>query len=337
MPDISFVVANWNGGDLLRAGLATIAAQRAVIAEIVVVDNGSTDGSLDGLDALATRLSVISLGKNHGFAVATNVGMRRSIAPWIATVNNDCRLAENWAERALARASDDRAGSIATLTVRADDAATIDSAGIALDRVGIAWDRAGGHTRVDDEVAPLFGPSGAAALYRRAMLDDVGLFDPEFFMYYEDVDLAWRARLRGWECSPAFDAVARHVGSASAGRNSPTKRRLLARNKIWTFVKCATERDMMAWAIPAIAYDAVAAGAYVVAAPSSAVDRSARVAALRGRIDAFRGLHRQLAKRKSIQGRRAIDSTPGLAPLVGPRQLRARFAHLPEGGAVKRS
>src|SRR5438874_20401 len=71
---------------------------------------------------------------------------------------------------------------------------------------------------------PLYGPSGGAALYSRGLLSDVGLFDPDFGMYYEDVDLAWRARLRGWGCAWACDARALHLGSATAGRNSPRKR-----------------------------------------------------------------------------------------------------------------
>src|SRR5207253_755400 len=143
------------------------------------------------------------------------------------------------------------------------------------------WDRGGGHLDTLDTfpamtLPPLFGPSGGAALYSRALLEDVGLFDPELVAYYEDVDLAWRARLRGWRCAEAPRAQALHIGSATAGRNSARKRFLLARNKLWVAVRCYPGEALGRYLAAVVVYDLAAAAAYALASPPSAVPAGAR-------------------------------------------------------------
>src|SRR5206468_2274482 len=119
------------------------------------------------------------------------------------------------------------------------------SCGIAIDPAGIAWDRYGGSpTSAVDRDREVFGPCAGAALYRRAMLEDVGLFDGDFFAYLEDVDLAWRARLRGWGCVLEPVAVVRHAHSATLGEGSPFKRYLLGRNKVWVLAKCLSADEL---------------------------------------------------------------------------------------------
>ena len=115
----------------------------------------------------------------------------------------------------------------------------INSAGIAMDWAGIAWDWRGGEidTPAEEHDSEVFGPCGGAALYSRRMLDEIGLFDEDFFMYLEDVDLACRARLAGWHCLLPPQARVLHAHSATAGEGSPFKSYQLGRNKIWTLVK----------------------------------------------------------------------------------------------------
>src|SRR5205823_12965818 len=136
------------------------------------------------------------------------------------------------------------------------DPDTINSCGIALDPAGIAWDLLGGRpARLVDRPREVFGPCAGAALYRRTLLDDVGLFDDDFFAYLEDVDLAWRARLRGWRCTLAPDALVRHVHAGTLGEGSPLKRYLLARNKVWTVAKCAPGEHLRRWLPIVVTYD----------------------------------------------------------------------------------
>ena len=155
-------------------------------------------------------------------------------------------------------------------------------------------------------------------------------------MYYEDVDLAWRLRLRGWRCASAPGAKVRHLGSASGGRNSARKRYLLARNKLWTAARCYPTEGLRRYLAAIVLYDAAAAAAYTLASPEDAVGGRARLSAIGGRIDALRGLSGQLAVRRVIQARRVATNQEildAMAPIPAPWNARKRFAHLPEVGA----
>jgi len=334
-PPVSVVVVSWNGRPLLERLLPALAAQTFRDFELVAVDNGSTDGSAELVERLWPEARVLRAGVNLGFARGSNVGIGLARGQLLALLNNDCLPEPAWLERAVAAADASGAGMVATRQLRAEDPRTIDSAGVALDRAAIAWDRGGGCDAGTPEAAlpPLFGPSGGAALYRRDLLEDVGTFDAELGMYYEDVDLAWRARLRGWGCAAAPGALALHLGSASGGRNSPRKRFLLARNKLWVAAKCYPSEALRRYLAAMVLYDAAAAVAYATASPPRAVGPEARRAALAGRLAGLRGLPRQLAKRRAIQARRtasADDVLRAMASLEPPWRAGRRFAHLPE-------
>ena len=233
-PLVTVVVVNWNGLSLLRRCLPPVLAQRGVPYEVIVVDNGSSDGSLDWLRRLSATLAaapaappvrILASERNLGFAAGNNLAIRESQAPFVATLNNDARPEPGWLAALVAAAeADPKIGSCAAQLVFASRPEVVNSAGIALDRAGIAWDREVGAARHPPGPATeVFGASAGAALYRRAMLDDVGLFAESFFMYLEDVDLAWRARLRQWQCVYVPAAVVHHLHSASAGEGSPFK------------------------------------------------------------------------------------------------------------------
>src|SRR5262249_10939580 len=165
------------------------------------VDNGSTDGSVEFVRDRFPRAHVVVLEKNHGFAAGNNIGLAHASGKFIALLNNDTAAHPEWLA-AMLRALDDHpdAGGVACKIRFHHDPATLNSAGLVLYRDGRGGDR--GFRQADvgqfDRQEEVFGPCGAAMLLRRELIDDVGLFDERLFMYYEDLDLAWRARLRGW-------------------------------------------------------------------------------------------------------------------------------------------
>lgn len=323
-PDLSVVVVNWNGGTMLGECLDCLGAQIGVRTEVLIVDNGSTDGSASIVHGRLPMARLISLDRNVGFAAAASLGLRRGIAPWRAVLNNDCFVDPGWSEAALAAAHvGDRPGMVATLQLD-HRRERIDAAGIGLDRAGIAWNRLGGCAPNAMNGGPVFGPSGGAALYSAAMLADVGAFDGQFFAYYEDVDLAWRARLRGWGCGFAPEARSLHVGAATVGWNSPRQRHLIARNKVWTIFKCMAAADVPA----AMTLDTALGVAFALAAPVRPAALASRLASLAGRAAAWRGVHHQLAKRRSIQGSRRADPRDWMAPFPTIGALQRRFGYL---------
>ena len=197
------VIPTWNGRCLLDACLAGLGGQTWRDFEIVIVDNGSTDGTASWMQDRYPDVQVIANDRNLGFAAAVNQGIRASASRYVVTLNNDTEPAPGWLAALVATAErDPSVGMCASKMLFADRPGVINSTGIYLDRTGIAWDRRGGEPDDERGTEPVevFGPCGGAALYRRTMLDEVGLFEEDFFAYLEDVDLAWRARLAGWRC-----------------------------------------------------------------------------------------------------------------------------------------
>lgn len=324
-PLASVIVVNWNGRAHLERCLEALARQTVSSFEIVVVDNGSTDGSAEMVGDSYPQVRLIRNRSNLGFAAANNQGIRAAGAPFVATLNNDTEARPDWLERLLVPALEDPGvGMVASKMLFAHRPGVINSAGIALDRAGIAWDRLGGEP--DGPTGPpeeVFGPCAGAALYRREMLDQVGLFDEEFFAYLEDVDLAWRARLAGWRCVYAPGAVVVHVHSATGVEGSPFKSYQLGRNKLWSIVKNYPGPQFY-WMLPVILGYDLAAAAY------GALTRG-DLAGVRGRMAGLAGLPRQWAKRRQVQRLRRVPHSylaRRMSPLATPLAVAARYIHL---------
>ncbi|HEX2923588.1 MAG TPA: glycosyltransferase family 2 protein [Chloroflexota bacterium] len=324
-PMVGVVIVNWNGRAHLERCLDALARQTMSSFEIVVVDNGSVDGSAEMVRDQYPHVRLLRQSANLGFAEANNVGIGAGETAFVATLNNDTEPRPDWLEQLLAPAlTDDRVGMVASKMLFAHRPGVINSAGIALDRAGIAWDRLGG--RPDGQTGPpeeVFGPCAGAALYRRRMLDEIGLFDGEFFAYLEDVDLAWRARLAGWRCVYAPAAAVTHVHSATGVEGSPFKSYQLGRNKLWTIVKNYPSPQLFL-ALPLIVSYDLAAVAYGIVARRD-------LAALRGRVAGLAGLPRQWRKRKAVQRLRRVsfsDLAKQLSPVATPFGVLARYRHL---------
>lgn len=312
-PLASIIIINWNGLHLLRPCLASLAAQTEQRFEVIVTDNGSSDGSAAWLAAQA-GVRLIQNERNQGFAPACNQGIRASSTPYIVLLNNDTEVVPGWLAALLAPMDDPSMGMVASLMVFASQPQVVQSAGIALDRAAIAWDRFGGLPVALPQVqqpARIFGPSGGAALYRRTMLDEIGLLDERYFAYLEDVELAWRAQKAGWQCAYAPQAVVHHHTSATAGEGSPFKQQLLGRNKVWLMARHVSLRDLPL----ALGYDLLAVAWALV--------RRRNPHALIGRLRAWRGVVPMLRERRRMDGE--IDTIEA-APL--PWRIPRRYDHL---------
>jgi GT2 family glycosyltransferase len=248
-PLVTVVIPTLRGRRWLPDCIAALRRQTFREFAVIVVDNGSNDGTADWL-AEQPDLRVIRNAHNAGFAAACNQGIQASRSPFIALLNDDVQPEPQWLEAlvsAMRMSEGRRVGACASLLLFADRPSVVQSAGIAMDRAAIAWDRLRGYpanASVVSKPCEVFGASAGAALYRRAMLDEVGLFDARFFAYLEDVDLAWRAQRAGWRCLYVPAARALHHTSATSGEGSALKYRLLGRNKVWLVAKNVRWRDL---------------------------------------------------------------------------------------------
>jgi GT2 family glycosyltransferase len=233
------VIPNWNGAHWLPGCLESLAGQTLQPAEIIVVDNGSTDGSLELLRERYPSVQVIELGRNTGFAFAANRGIEAATSDHVALVNTDVELEPDWLER-MARAleSDPAAASVASKMMDLRERDRFYDAGDILRRDGACEQR--GRFRQDDgrydEPGSVFAACAGAALYRRAVLLSLGGFDERFFAYLEDVDLGLRLRLAGWTCLYE-PAVAYHASEGSSGALSRPMQSLVERNTLLLVAK----------------------------------------------------------------------------------------------------
>ena len=302
MPEIAVVVVNWNGAHLLPTCLASLRGQTWRDFETILVDNGSSDDSLALLARDFPEVRVIALDDNLGLAGGTNVGIKASDSPIIATLNNDTEADPNWlAELHRALVEHPEAGSAASKLLLFDRRDTIQSAGDFYRVDGIPGNR--GVWEPDDgryaRPEMVFGACAGAAAYRRTMLEDVGLFEDSFFMYCEDVDLAFRGQLLGYRCVYAPTAVVYHMLSATGG--GPLASYYCGRN----FLRVIA-RDMPGGLLRRTWPRVISAQLRLAAESLWHVREPAARARLRGQIDGLRELPRLLRERRSIQGRRRV-------------------------------
>ena len=271
------IVPSWNGARRLQRLLPSLGDG----SEVVVVDNGSTDGTTDLLARRFPEVEVIRLARNHGFSRAVNRAAAAASSETIVLVNDDCVCEPGFAAR-LARAVDPSRGvaMAAGVLLEARYPVTIDSAGIELDDTLLVFDYLNGYPVgvLDGKVADPLGPSGAAAAFDRSSFLECGGFDERLFAYWEDVDLVLRLRLAGARCVLVPDARAVHAHSATLGSGSARKNYLTGFGRSYVLRK---------WAVVSGARGAVALSREAgICAAQLVVDRSP--AGIRGRLAGWR-------------------------------------------------
>ena len=320
---VSVIVVNWNGREHLDTCFRSVLAQTLPGVESIMVDNGSTDGSIDYLRAhFGAAVRVVALPTNVGYGAALNVGMQAARGHYLFALNNDTEL-ERECLAALCTAAEryPTAGSFAPKIMSFDDRQCIDNVGHLLYADGLSRGRGrleDDHGQYDREEEILLF-SGCAVLLRREMLADIGTFDEDLFAYCEDTDLGLRAQLAGWHCRAVPGAVVYHKYSASTAHYSPMKAFLVERNRAWVALKCLPAPLLVMsplFTVLRLAAQAVGALTHRGAAGRFATDHSAGALAavfLRAVFAAVRGLPQAWRKRRVVQRQRRISNRQALA------------------------
>jgi hypothetical protein len=234
----SIIIVNYNGKHLLTSCLEAILRQEYKNFEVIVVDNGSSDGSVHFIQEQFSWVRLITLEKNTGFTGGNIEGMRHANGEWIVLLNNDALLCTDWLGIMIsALESGPELGLCASRLV-------IEGTHL-LDAAGDAFTTAFSGTKVGErhdfeeygERRLVPGACAAAAIYRRSMLDDIGFLDEDFFLNHEDTDLNMRAWLSGWKCLYVPEAMVWHKVSSTIGRMSDTSVYYFARNSLWVWIK----------------------------------------------------------------------------------------------------
>jgi GT2 family glycosyltransferase len=234
---VSVVIPNWNGRERLESLLKQLACQTSPIAEIIVVDNGSEDGSAKLADSLGAR--VIRFDKNLGFSVAVNRGMQECRSSLVAIINNDVGLEPHWLETLVAHVEEPGVWFATGKLLNAAHRTTIDGSFDAISRGGCAWRC--GHGRPDgpawSKTREILFPPFTALVIKTELFDRLGGLDERLESYMEDVDFGLRSAAKGYTGRYVPEAVAVHTGSATLGPWNPRTVRQIARNQLLLVAK----------------------------------------------------------------------------------------------------
>lgn len=299
----SVVIPNWNGKRFLAACLDSLRDQTIDDIEVILVDNASADGSQDYVRAEYPEVRLIELEANRGFTGACNIGMDAATGVYIALLNNDTEVERNWAEQvAKAFEAHPQAGIIASKMLLFDQRDRLHTTGDFFTTDGRAgnrgaweWDRG-----QFDKGEYVFSACGGSAVYRRSMLNDIGLLDDDFFFLLEDVDLAWRAQLAGYKVWYEPSAVVYHYLSATGGGVTASYHD--GRNGIWLIVK-----NMPAGLARKYARQIIARQLVLLRDSLKSWRGQAARARLRGMAAGLGTIGSALAKRKGIQASKRVS------------------------------
>lgn len=302
-PAVTVIVPNWNGQALLEACLEALRRQTLPPTEVILVDNGSTDGSIELVKTRYPEVQILPYPQNRGFSVAVNAGIRRAKGAYVALLNNDTRVDPGWLQASVEALESNREfGVCAPKMLNYFSPAYIDAIGVGC--IAGAFGYSIGAFELDqgqyDAPIEVFGACAGAAVYRREVFELVGEFDEEFFAYYEDVDWDFRARATGVRCLYVPSAVVYHMRGGSIPEERQAWRlRLAARNRWYVIFKNLPARLILA-ALPKIA-------AYEALWAIQLARRGQMRPYLRGILDAIAGLPAMLRKRRQIQRGRRVS------------------------------
>lgn len=307
---ISVVIPTWNGARHLPVCLTALRRQTLPPLEVILVDNASTDGTRELVAEAFPEVRHIVLPRNLLFAGACNVGLRAASGELLALLNNDTEADARWLERIQAAlGAHPDAGFAASKLRLFDQRDRLHSAGDLYSVRGVPGNR--GVWQVDDgsfDREYVFGACGAASVYRRSMLDRIGLLDETFQFSCEDVDLSWRAQLAGYRCVFAHDAIVYHKVSATGGGvlNSYYD----GRNFIWLLAK-----DVPGDVLRANLVKILREQFKITLAAARAWRGQAARNRLKGQLAGLLGLPRMLAKRRAVQRTRVLARSAAMALL----------------------
>lgn len=324
MPLVSIVIPNWNGQRFLETCFQSLRRQTLRDFELLLVDNASRDESVAYTLSRFPEVRIEKLKRNTGFAGAVNAGIRVSRGCYVVLLNNDTEVDPRWLEQLVATMeAHPEAGFGASKMLDFRDRTLIDSIGDGLTwylrpyKVGCRERDRGQY----DTPRLVFGACAGAAIYRREAFDAVGLFDEQFFAYLEDVDWSFRAQLAGIRCITAPSAVVYHIGSATAGRESPFVRYLTTRNRIFLLAK-NVPAPLLRRHLPKVARGLIQEFRWN--SPEENVQTF-----LRAHAAACLGLASALRKRRAIQRHRRV-SDADLEAIIDPRHPLEFMPNVPE-------
>ena len=239
---VSVVTPNYNGEKFLKAFFDSLNRDSEFIGEVIIVDNGSTDGSVEYIKngSFDFPVRLIENKENMGFAPAVNQGIRQARFDYVFSLNNDTEVERGCVENLVSLISSDKdIFSVQAKMLQYKNKNLIDDAGDEYNL--LAWTKKTGENHESEEfsdVREIFSSCAGAAMYNKEILTEIGLFDDNYFAYMEDVDLAIRAKINGYKNLLCPEAIVFHIGSATSGsRYNEFKVRLAARNNVWTVYK----------------------------------------------------------------------------------------------------
>jgi GT2 family glycosyltransferase len=292
---INIVITNWNGKGLLPACLDALQQQVYKPIIVTLVDNGSDDGSIDFVTLNYPEVETVSPPGNFGFSRANNIVLRNVRSEYVALLNNDAVADPLWLKNLVnAIEAHPKASFAASKMLFYDYPDTIDRAGDAYTRAGTGLLRGRGASAGQyNSKEWIFGACAGAALYKTTMLEDIGFFDEDFFLLYEDVDLSFRAQLAGYKCLYVPEALVYHKASSSIVYDSRISVYYSHRNLEWVYVKNMPVRLIPKTILSHIFYDMAAFFYFVIHRRGKDFIKAKR--------DALKGLKKALAKRRQIQ------------------------------------
>ncbi len=304
MPQISVIIVNWNGKHLLDDCLVAMGRQTFRDFESILVDNGSTDGSVDYVRTQFPEVKILALPENLGFTGGNIAGYAQASGDLIVLLNNDTEAHPSWLEE-IHRASQayPDAGSFASKMMYFDERGRVENCGfdmgIAGTTIDLGRDEPDGPTWA--EPRNVFGGCGGAVAYRRRMLGDIGFLDPAFFMIYEDVDLSFRAQLCGYGCVYIPRAIVYHRYRVTIGKAPSRQVFFSQRNAEFVYLKNMPLGLVLRWAPQRFLYELGAAIYFS--------RQGTGFAFLRAKLSVLKNLPSILRKRREIQNRRTITNS----------------------------
>ncbi|MBW9156998.1 glycosyltransferase family 2 protein [Clostridium tagluense] len=236
----TIIIPNYNGQKYLKDCLDTLFKQSFKSFETIIVDNASKDGSYDFILENYPQVKLIYLKENYGFSKAVNEGIKVSDSEYVVLLNNDTEVGSYWLENLVnCIESDEKIFSCCSKMIRYSEREKVDDAGDEYNILGWAYKRGDGVSiNKYDSDGEVFSSCAGAAIYRKAVFNEIGYFDESFFAYMEDVDISYRAKIYGYKNMYCSSAKVYHIGSATSGsKYNPFKIKLAARNNLYVVLK----------------------------------------------------------------------------------------------------